>query len=270
MKTLSFFGLNNTNFAATDISVIHQTPLWSTLGGIDDNHSGRKLNGYLLITSGKCIYEWEGGSAELGHGDLIYLPKGAKRAVTVIEKPFSFYRISFVLKDASDTEEFIFSKTPYVAARSTGQKLFDLCERLRVSTLSYANKLGSTALLFELFASINKLEPQTEKSRVTPAVEYIQKHYTEPLDIDTLCELCYLSKPYFFKLFKKETGTTPIIMRNDLRIDRAKSLLFDEECQISEISAMLGFESIYYFSRSFKNAVGISPQEYRKKKSKPI
>jgi len=266
MKTLSFSELNNVNFAATDISVIHQTPLWSTLGGLDDNHSGRKLNGYLLIESGKCLYEWENGSAELKHGDLIYLPCGAKRAVTVIEKPLSFYRISFTLIDANDSESFIFSKKPYIAARSSGQKLFDLCESLRVSTLADTNKLKSTSLLFEFFSSVDKLAEQKEKSRVSPAVEYIQKHYTEPFDIDALSELCYLSKPYFFKLFKKETGTTPILMRNDLRIERAKSLLLDEECQINELAAMLGFESIYYFSRSFKKIVGISPQEYRKRK----
>lgn len=266
MKTLSFSELNNTSFAVTDISVIHQTPLWSTLGGINDNHTGRKLNGYLLIESGKCLYEWEGGCAELCHGDLIYLPRGAKRAVTVIEKPLSFYRISFTLRDVYDSESFIFSDAPYVAVKNGGQKLFDLCEKLRISTLTDANKLSSTSLLFEFFASVNKFDDQKGKSRVTPAVEYIQKHYTEPLDIDALCELCYLSKPYFFKQFKKETGTTPILMRNNLRIERAKSLLFDEECQISEISAMLGFESIYYFSRCFKNIVGISPQEYRKRK----
>ncbi len=266
MKTVSFSELNKMNFAVTEISVIQQAPLWSALGGIDNNHSGRKLNGYLLIESGKCRYEWEGGTAELGHGDLIYLPSGAKRAVTVIERPLSFYRISFTLRDADDSESFIFSNAPYVAVKNGGQKLFDLCEKLRVSTLTDTNKLTSISLLFEFFASVNKFDKQKEKSRVTPAVEYIQKHYTEPLDIDALSELCYLSKPYFFKLFKKETGTTPILMRNDLRIERAKSLLFDEECQISEISAMLGFESIYYFSRSFKKIVGISPQEYRKRR----
>ena len=55
-------------------------------------------------------------------------------------------------------------------------------------------------------------------------------------------------------------------MRNDLRIERAKSLLFDEECQISEISAMLGFESIYYFSRVFKNETGVPPREWKRGK----
>ena len=266
MKTVSFSELEEINFAATDISVIHQTPLWNALGGLDSTHNGRKLNGYLLIESGKCLYEWEEGKAELGHGDLIYLPCGAKRAVTVTEKPLSFYRISFMLFDASDSQKFIFSKTPFVALRNAGQKLFDICEKLSASTLTEANKLQSAALLFEFLASVKKLDGQKDKKRVAPAVEYIKKHYTAPIDIDTLCELCYMSKPYFFKLFKKETGTTPLMMRNALRIERAKALLFDEECQIGEIASILGFESIYYFSRSFKDIVGMSPQQYRKRK----
>ena len=266
MKIVSFSELCRMDFAATDISVIHQTPLWNALGGLDSTHSGRKLNGYLLIDSGKCRYEWEGGCAELEQGDLIYLPSGAKRAVFVTEKPLSFYRISFNLKDLSDAAPFVFANKPFVASSGNSQKLFDICEKLCASTLSDANKLKSAALLFEFFASIGRSQPQKENSRVAAAVEYVQKHYTENFDIDTLCELCYMSKPYFFKLFKRETGTTPILMRNALRIERAKALLFDEECHISEIASMLGFESIYYFSRSFKSNVGMSPQQYRKRK----
>ena len=156
MKIIGFSELNNTSFAVTDLSVIYQTPLWSTLGGIDDNHTGRKLNGYLLIENGRCLYEWEGGKAILERGDLIYLPRGAKRAVTVIEKPLSFYRISFTLKDANDSDNFVFSSLPYVAVKGGGQKLFDICEKLRISTLTNANRLSSTSLLFEFFASVNK------------------------------------------------------------------------------------------------------------------
>ena len=264
MKTVAFCELDQKDIAVSEVSVICQTPLWSALGGLDDGHGGRKLNGFLLIVSGGCRYEWEGGEAELGRGDLIYLPSGAKRAVTVSEKPLSFYRISFVLRDAEDGDSFVFSEKPYVATRGAGQKLFDICEKMTKSTLSDAYRLKSTSLLFELFASIDAHGAKKEKSRVAVAVDHIQRHYTEPLDIELLSELCYLSKPHFFKLFKKETGTTPIAMRNSLRIERAKSLLSDDECQIGEISAMLGFESIYYFSRSFKSIVGISPQEYRK------
>lgn len=264
MKKISFSELCNTDFAVSEVSVIHQTPLWNSLGGLDEYHHGRKLNGYLLITEGSCRYEWEGGGCELEAGDLIYLPSGAKRAVFATEKPLSFYRISFILRDADDSQPFVFSNTPYVAAKGTGQKLTDLCERLRVSTLSESDRLKSRALLLELFSVISKTDLQKEKSRVSAALEYIQKHYTENIDADTLCGLCYMSKPYFFKQFKKETGTTPILMRTKLRVERAKTLLCDEECQISEIAAMLGFESIYYFSRSFKNTVGMSPMQYRK------
>ena len=265
MKKISFSELDSVNFALSDVSVIYQTPQWTSLGGLGEDHGGRKLNGFLLIDSGKCVYEWLRGEAELSRGNLIYLPSGAKRYIRVTEREFSFYRIDFKLTDTRDGENIVFDSVPYVAMTDAGQNFFDICEKMKESTFSSVDRFRSASLLFELFHVISRVSAKKGNSRISTALRYIEKHYNDPLDVRYLAELCYLSEPHFFRIFKNETGTTPIALRNKLRIERAKSLLSDGECQIGEIASMLGFESIYYFSRAFKNAVGISPLEYKEK-----
>jgi AraC-like DNA-binding protein len=69
---------------------------------------------------------------------------------------------------------------------------------------------------------------------------------------------------YFRKMFKKYTGVPPVQYHLDLKILRAKEMLLYTHKSIKEISFEMGFQSIYYFSRVFKNKLGISPSEIRK------
>ena len=260
MRVVDFMELNKMNFGISDISVIYQTPQWNTLGSFN---SGRAINGFLLIDNGTCRYEWRDGSADLSHGSLIYLPTESKKIITVTSRPFSFYRISFTVTDLNSGEPIIFTKKPWLVSHNVSQKLFDLSENMLSSTLSRNNVFKSTAQMAEFLHSIYKNHDQkTSNGRIAPAVRFIESRYNENVSVDFLAELCALSKPHLFRLFKNEFGISPIEYRNQLRIERAKELLSDGECTISEISQILGFESVYYFSRIFKAHTNIPPSLY--------
>jgi len=98
---------------------------------------------------------------------------------------------------------------------------------------------------------------------------FIREHYTDNLTLYTAANEAKLSPPYFSTVFKEETGKSFTSFLNELRIARAKELLKDNALPISEISAMVGFFDQSYFSRVFRNAVGVSPALYRKKKFSP-
>lgn len=259
MKIIDFNELKTTKFSLHDISVIYQSPTWNSLGS--DRHK-RILNGFLLIDNGECRYEWDDGEANLKSGSLIYLPTGCRRIVTVTKRPFSFYRISFCMTDADDGELILFSENPWYTCHSMGESSFDLCKSMQESTLSENNIFSSMSLLCKFFEKIEKTQRRDCDKRILKVIEYIDNCYTENTDVRTLSDMCYLSKTQMFRLFKKETGDTPIGYRNKLRIKKAQQLLLDGECTISEISEMLGFENIYYFSRIFKKYVGIPPSRY--------
>lgn len=99
--------------------------------------------------------------------------------------------------------------------------------------------------------------------KLEPAIQYIHTHYQEQnFSYQELHTLCQLSYTYFHRLFSAKTGTTPVKYVTSLKMKRALDFLFTKDYSIEQISKMLGYESVYYFSRVFKNYYGCAPSRY--------
>ena len=72
-----------------------------------------------------------------------------------------------------------------------------------------------------------------------------------------------MSRSYLSGLFKAETGRSLFAYLNQVRIEESKKLLCDPGIRLADIAAMCGFEDQSYFTKVFKNAVGLSPKKYR-------
>jgi AraC-like DNA-binding protein len=73
----------------------------------------------------------------------------------------------------------------------------------------------------------------------------------------------HLSPNYFGDLIKKETGKSAQEFIQSKLIEVAKERIFDPTKSISEVAYELGFQYPQYFSRFFKQRVGVAPNEYR-------
>jgi len=110
------------------------------------------------------------------------------------------------------------------------------------------------------FESVNK------KHVVERIVDYFNEHFAEKISLDQIAENMYLSPFYISKIFKSETGHTPINYLIKIRMERAKELLENDwEGSIQEVAATVGYEDAYHFSKLFKKSFGVSPSEVRKK-----
>ena len=94
-------------------------------------------------------------------------------------------------------------------------------------------------------------------------VDYIEKHFSEQITLDDLAELAHFEKSYLSVRFNEIWGISPMQYVNWMRIERAKSLLENTDKSVTEISEEVGFNSIHYFSRYFKEKENISPHDYR-------
>lgn len=94
---------------------------------------------------------------------------------------------------------------------------------------------------------------------------YIEKNLAKPLSLDKLAEVTHLSKYYLVHIFKSEFGVPPLVYQNLRRIEESKRLLAASEQSIAKISDSLGFTNQSYFSRRFKEVVGLVPSAYRRK-----
>lgn len=96
---------------------------------------------------------------------------------------------------------------------------------------------------------------------------YIQENYIHNITLDTLSQVAHSNKTSLTQAFKEAYGTTPLRYIIQLRIKKAKELLVETNISISEISELVGFQTIHYFSRFFKEKEHCSPLEYRMRNS---
>lgn len=94
--------------------------------------------------------------------------------------------------------------------------------------------------------------------------DYLNQNFKEKIRLGELCFLFGTNKTTLCSRFYATYGETVISYINKLRIKEAKKLLRQGSCNLTEISAMVGFSSVHYFSRTFKQYEKQSPTNYIK------
>lgn len=107
-------------------------------------------------------------------------------------------------------------------------------------------------------------EENSDNRQIELAKQYIQEHFKENLKLENVAEQIYLAPSYFGVLFKKEVGESFSCYLTSVRMEKAKELLHDIRYNIAEIAGQVGYQDKRYFSRLFKEQVGVTPKEYRK------
>ncbi len=104
-----------------------------------------------------------------------------------------------------------------------------------------------------------------EKQKIALVVaDYIHKNYQRKLTLGEIAEVLNLHEDYVGKIFKRETGESFTLYANRFRIQRAKELMTATELSIDNISELIGFGDVYYFTKVMKNIEGITPGVWRK------
>jgi len=100
------------------------------------------------------------------------------------------------------------------------------------------------------------------RQQVEDTILYLHHAYRRNIRIEQLSEQTTLSRWQYNQLFKSMTGGTPLQYLTELRMDQAKRLLADPTRRMRAIAEQVGFRDEYYFSRRFKQEVGVSPSVY--------
>ena len=109
-------------------------------------------------------------------------------------------------------------------------------------------------------------ESANRKYLVEKITDYFEDHYAEKISLDRIAGNMYLSTFYVSRIFKAETGNTPIHYLIDIRLTKAYNLLTQNlEMSIQEIAAQVGYEDAYHFSKLFKKKYGVAPSAVRRR-----
>jgi YesN/AraC family two-component response regulator len=136
-------------------------------------------------------------------------------------------------------------------------------DNLVYASISFQQFLLSLVFTEKFASAHHKLE----KDSVDISIEFMQNHLDIPLTLDTMASAVNLSVSHYSSVFRKKTGYSPVVYFNHLKIQHACQYLQFTALRINEISAKLGIDDPYYFSRLFTKIMGVSPVDYRKKKN---
>lgn len=93
-------------------------------------------------------------------------------------------------------------------------------------------------------------------------VQYLDQNKTSFLSIDAICHDNLVSRTKLQRLFKKRHNCGVAHYFYVLKIEHSKELIREKKMNLTEISEYLGYSSLQYFSRQFKQITGMSPSEY--------
>lgn len=104
--------------------------------------------------------------------------------------------------------------------------------------------------------------PRKKKDRLSPAVFYIQQHYSERIYSDAMARICGMSASHFSRAFRQAYDLTFQEFLLQYRVQMACRFLTGSAANIADVAYNVGFSDPSYFTRVFKRYVGIAPSDF--------
>lgn len=108
-------------------------------------------------------------------------------------------------------------------------------------------------------------ESYNKSYAVNRIINYLNENYENKISLEQIAHNIYLSPVYISKIFKEETGESPINYLIKIRLEKAKDILLNSDSgSIKSIANQVGYDDVYHFSKLFKKYYGVSPLHYKK------
>lgn len=219
-------------------------------------HKGWEL---ICCTSGCGQLVFSGKSLPYSDGDVVIVPPMLPHA-NISEEGFTNIHIN--LTDAALPQA-----EPYVVRSDPNGFLLDAFN----AAFYYWSEAGAGQTLLPIYAQLivaflTKYQPGHYRSEAVQRIEAdILQHYPDcTYDLNAYLASLPFNTEYLKKMFKRETGFTPLQYLTEKRLESAASTLssFCGKGNISETARLCGFGDPLYFSRLFKRKYGVSPRNY--------
>lgn len=125
-------------------------------------------------------------------------------------------------------------------------------------------------ILFNILCQLSKSHTDKNKNIndiVTKTKQLLDDSLYSDITMDIIAKSIGVSKSHIIREFSKYYGCTPYNYLIEQKIAIAKKMITLSNMKISDISSTLGFHDSHYFSRIFKIKTGLSPQQYKNKKT---
>jgi len=251
----------------------------------------------LFVLDGRIEHEAGGldGRRILGTGDILIVPRPA-RHVYINTDPARAMRMHTVRlfldadflgfraqkrggKPESDLSDFILRHFTRAAQISGGidNEIMQILIRLRCETegraigFRHRVRLLCTDLIVAVARKMKGDSPKKGEPPDSPhspiisaAKEYIFKHLGQQITLGEIAWHVGKGEEHLARVFKSRTGESVFDWIREMRINKAKTHLLEPGLSLTEIAGRCGFNSLSFFSRTFRRYAGMSPSDYRR------
>lgn len=226
---------------------------------------------YLLhyIVSGRGTFFDGKNTYKLEKGDIFYIGPGVSTVYKADnEDPWEYIWIGF----SGNSADFLLHQTGFSAETPTfhapecGECFIDIVRECSSNqSNNFSNTLYILSRTIELFSHLYKYSTAHSYSFSEHIINFFTNNIGSNISISKLADDYGFSRTHFSCTFKKETGYSPKQFLLNLRIEKARCLLLDTDLDINCIAHSVGYDDPLLFSKQFKNKIGISPRNLRKR-----
>lgn len=220
-------------------------------------HTGYEL---FIYSSGKGELHIEEQSYDAEQGMIVVMPPN------IVHGSISYDNLQY-LAISGTSDELLHIDTPIIFRDNERGDGFSLLRMIFANRYESQEYFNSLCLAFVHFVLKNvKITNLIEKTVNKIKRQMLSKFHDSEFNVTELLQQSGYAEDYIRSQFKKIVGKTPIAYLTELRIQHAKTLIniYQNSIPLIDISFNCGFNDYIYFSRKFKQVVGVSPNAYEK------
>lgn len=226
----------------------------------------------------ELIYYFEGDAVSEINGTMLELHPGSLYLLTPLDMhhtqaktPSSkahFLNISFT-EEAIDRElHSTLQRAIYMHNVGQNPNIYPLILLLQNTKVAKEKQYLLNTLLYRITASGQQLQsaPNNElPDCIQQCIRYISAGFQSPITLASAAAHVHLNPAYLSDLFSKTCNCTFKTYLTEFRLSYAKQLLRNSDLTVTEIASQSGFQTLAHFLRTFKEKMGITPMQFRKK-----
>jgi AraC-like DNA-binding protein len=241
------------------------------------------------VRAGGLVISLEGRSYEAKQGDIVFINPGAvhgfsrsspETLIVLVQIGLELFDQSLIDLRDRVFQKLVFERKTIVTTGDDGEihrylegiileMRREFFEKEAGFRLAVKARLYDLALLLLRHVPARQVaEGEIDKRKLRNELlerifNFVHDNYTKHVTLDDAAAAANLSKFYFSRFFKEQTGQTFHVYLSRVRISRAEELLAGSDLPVTEIAYRCGFSSLKTFNRLFRTFTGTSPSRYR-------
>ncbi|WP_299838822.1 AraC family transcriptional regulator [uncultured Tenacibaculum sp.] len=132
-----------------------------------------------------------------------------------------------------------------------------------IKLLNILNQLSLTSSKEVLSSTDMRQYTSINSTRIDTVLKYISDNYSKNISLEDISQVACMTTNSFCRFFKKVTNKSFTQFLNEVRIRNASRYLAQNNLSVSEVSYLVGYNSITNFNKQFKQIMGSTPKSYR-------